>query len=177
MNFASFFHFCPHCGSAKFVFNNEKSKKCDQCGFVFYMNASAAVAAFIITDDGKLLVCKRAKEPAKGTFDLPGGFVDNNETVEEAVKRELKEELSAVVVHLNYLFSIPNTYLYSGLSIPTMDLFFECKLENYKELKAADDVAGFEFIPVNELNPPDFGLDSIQKAIAILKDKYQQSQF
>lgn len=165
MNFATFFKNCPHCGSGNFVVNNEKSKKCIACGFTFYMNASAAVAAFITNDEGKLLVCKRAKEPAKGTFDLPGGFVDNNESAEQAITRELKEELGAETIEVNYLFSLPNNYLYSGLTIPTLDMFFECKLKNYEQLKAADDVAGFEFIAKNELNPDDFGLESIKKAI------------
>ncbi len=49
------------------------------------------------------------------------------------------------------------------------DLFFECELKTYENLKAADDVAGFEFIPKSELNPNDFGLSSIKKAIDIYK--------
>lgn len=173
MDFAAFFNNCPHCSSDKFVVNNEKSKKCQSCGFTFYMNASAAVAAFITNSEGKLLVCKRAKEPAKGTYDLPGGFIDNNETAEEAVKRELKEELGAEATQVKYLFSLPNNYLYSGLTIPTLDLFFECELKTYENLIAADDVAGFEFIPKKELNPNDFGLNSIKKAIDIFKSSKQ----
>jgi len=169
MNFATFFKNCPHCGSDNFVENNEKSKKCVACGFAFYMNASAAVAAFITNSQGELLVCKRAKEPAKGTYDLPGGFVDNDESAEQAITRELKEELDADTTEVKYLFSLPNNYLYSGLTIPTLDLFFECKLKNYEHLKAADDVAGFEFIAKNKLNPEEFGLNSIKKAIDIFK--------
>ncbi|MFZ4581033.1 MAG: NUDIX hydrolase [Paludibacter sp.] len=169
MQFDRLLKYCPHCGSEKFEINNVKSKKCDACGFVFYMNASAAVAAFITDTEGRLLVCKRAKEPAKGTLDLPGGFVDSDETAEEAVVRELKEELDAEITTVEYVFSMPNNYLYSGLSIPTLDLFFECQLQNYKNLKAADDVAGFEFISIKNLNPELFGLSSIKKAIDIFK--------
>ena len=40
----------------------------------------------------ELLVVRRAKEPAKGTLDLPGGFSDLYETSEEGVCREVKEE-------------------------------------------------------------------------------------
>ena len=169
MNFTTFFKNCPHCGSAKFVINNEKSKKCGDCGFTFYVNASAAVAAFITDIDGNLLVCRRGKEPAKGTLDLPGGFVDSNETAEEAVIRELAEELGAKTKKASYLFSLPNNYLYSGLTIPTLDLFFKCKLESTENLKASDDVASFLFVPKSELNPTDFGLESIKKAIEIYR--------
>lgn len=169
MQFDKFLKNCPHCGSNDFKLNNEKSKHCLACGFTFYMNASAAVAAFIKNENGELLVCKRAKEPARGTLDLPGGFVDNNETAEEAVVRELNEELSAEIIRVNYLFSLPNNYLYSGLTIPTLDLFFECEVSNCKNLIAADDVAGFEFIAIKNLNPDAFGLSSIKKAIEIYK--------
>ena len=42
------FKFCPKCGSPSFVENNEKSKRCDDCGFVYYFNASSATVAFIL---------------------------------------------------------------------------------------------------------------------------------
>ena len=38
-----------------------------------------------LNEKKELLVCRRAKEPAKGTLDLPGGFIDMNETGEEGV--------------------------------------------------------------------------------------------
>lgn len=86
------FLYCPQCGSAHFEINDEKSKKCAQCGFVYYFNSAAATVAFILNEKEELLVCRRAKEPAKGTLDLPGGFIDMHETAEEGVAREVKEE-------------------------------------------------------------------------------------
>ena len=171
MYFSELFTHCPACGSALFVENNIKSKHCESCGFVFYMNASAAVAAFILNDKGELLVCKRAKEPVKGTLDLPGGFVDGDETAEEAIIREIEEELKAKVVDTKYLFSLPNQYEYSGLIIPTLDLFFACKLEKNSQLVPSDDVAECFYIPIDELQPEQFGLLSIRKAITNLKMK------
>ena len=82
------FKYCPKCGSPSFVENNEKSKRCNDCGFVYYFNASSATVAFILNEKEELLVCRRAKEPAKGTLDLAGGFVDRFETGEEGVARE-----------------------------------------------------------------------------------------
>jgi len=131
------------------------------------MNPSAAVAAFILNDTGELLVCKRGKEPAKGTLDLPGGFVDDNESAEQAIVREIAEELDAKVIECNYKFSLPNQYLYSGLTIPTLDMFFTCKLESTENLKPADDVEDCWFVPINDLNPELFGLNSVRKAIGM----------
>lgn len=172
MHFSSLFQYCPQCGSKSFVNNNEKSKRCESCNFVMYINASAAVAAFIVNAKGELLVCKRAKDPEKGTFDLPGGFVDDNETAEQAIIREIKEELDADVIESSYLFSLPNLYEYSGWTIPTLDLFFVCKLKDYSELKAGDDVESCFFVPVNQINPMQFGLKSIKKGVELFKNQF-----
>jgi NAD+ diphosphatase len=137
---------------------------CSSCGFVLFVNPSAAVATFIRNDVGDLLVCTRAIEPAMGTLDLPGGFVDANETSEEALIREIREELNAEVESVQYLFSLPNMYDYSGFSIPTLDLFFTCKLKTM-ELKASDDVASFSFVPFSAIEPELFGFSSIRKGV------------
>jgi len=172
MLFSSLFTHCPVCGSAHFTQNNIKSMRCADCQFVYYMNASAAVATFIVNEAGDLLVCKRGKEPQKGTLDLPGGFIDDNESAEEAVKRELAEELQAVVTKSTYLFSLPNLYEYSGLTIPTLDMFFACQLEDTNSLMPGDDVADCFFVPLSEVDPKLFGLNSIRKAVALfLKEK------
>ena len=91
------FNYCPVCGSKKFQVNNFKSKKCEDCGFTYYANPCSATVAFIRNDKGELLVATRGKEPAKDTFDLPGGFVDMEETVEEAMCREIMEETGMTV--------------------------------------------------------------------------------
>ena len=83
------FKYCPVCGSPHFEEHNFKSKKCADCGFVYYFNSSAATVAFILNSKNELLVCRRAKDPAKGTLDLSGGFIDMFETAEEGVAREV----------------------------------------------------------------------------------------
>ena len=94
------FKYCPKCGSPHFEVNNEKSKRCADCGFVYYFNSSAATVAFILNDKNELLVCRRGKEPAKGTLDLSGGFIDMYETGEEGVAREVLEETGLQVRRL-----------------------------------------------------------------------------
>ena len=159
------FEYCPECGSNHFEINNEKSKRCDSCGFVYYFNPSAATVALIFNKQGDLLVCRRAKDPAKGTLDLPGGFIDSFETAEEGVAREVFEETGLIVDETIYQFSLPNLYMYSGFEVHTLDLFFLCKVNNTDSIQAQDDAQEAFFVPLAQINPNDFGLASIRKAI------------
>jgi len=160
------FLYCPVCGSPHFEINNEKSKHCPQCGFIYYFNSCAATVAFIVNNQSELLVCRRAKEPAKGTLDLPGGFIDMYETGEEGIIREVREETGLTVNHTQYLFSLPNTYLYSDFLVHTLDLFFLCTVEDESTpLMAFDDVAESQWMPIEEVNPAFFGLNSVRQGV------------
>ncbi|MFV0547008.1 MAG: NUDIX hydrolase [Bacteroides sp.] len=162
----SLFNHCPKCGSSHFVVHNEKSKKCEDCQFVYYFNPSAATVALIINDKGELLVCRRAKEPAKGTLDLPGGFVDMSETAEEGLTREVLEETGLQISRATYLFSLPNLYLYSGFTVHTLDLFYLCESTQYEDIKWMDDVSDAFFMKLSDLKPEQFGLESIRKGLS-----------
>ena len=81
------FQFCPVCGSNHFEINNIKSKKCKDCGFSYYLNPSSATVALILNSKEELLAVRRKKAPAKGALDLPGGFVDMDETGRRYSKR------------------------------------------------------------------------------------------
>ena len=158
------FSYCPACGSDKFTINNVKSKRCEHCGFIYYANPSSATAAFIVRD-GCLLVARRGKEPARGTLDLPGGFVDMDETGEEGMRREIYEETGLTVTALDYLFSIPNLYVYSGMTIHTLDMFYRAEVPADAIPAAADDAAELMWMPLDEVHPEQFGLHSISQAV------------
>ena len=161
------FRFCPSCGSRQFVENDFKSKRCEECGFVYYANPCAATAALIVNEHNELLAVRRAKEPARGTLDLPGGFCDMDETVEQGMIRELREETGLHVrpEQISYLYSSPNVYQYSGMGIHTLDMDFLIRIDSHTPLHASDDAAECLWIPLNEVNPDDFGLDSIRLGI------------
>lgn len=161
------FTYCPMCGSKHFIVNNFKSKRCEDCGFVYYINPCAATAAFIINSNGELLVVRRGKEPAKGTLDLPGGFVDNGETAEDGIIREVKEETGLDVTECKYLFSLPNIYPYSGFDVHTLDMLFECKVDESTEARADDDASELMWLPMEKVRPEEFGLKSIRRAVEI----------
>lgn len=147
------FKFCPRCGSSDFPATGNRSFKCVRCGFQFFANSSAAVAVLLFNENGELLVTRRAIEPHLGKLDLPGGFIDPMESGEEAAIREVQEELGITIHSLQYFGSFPNEYIFSGLSVFTMDMVFRARSEKLHEMSAMDDVASFEFLRPEQISP------------------------
>jgi mutator protein MutT len=144
--------FCPKCGSSSLISHVDLSLKCNDCLFHFYVNSAAAVAALVLNPEEKLLLTTRAVEPDYGKLDLPGGFIDPGESAEEAVKRELWEELGMKVKSMEYVTSAPNEYIFSGISVFTLDLAFRVIPETVSGLKAQDDILDFRFYAENEID-------------------------
>ena len=159
------FCFCPICGGDSFLIHNHLSKKCTSCSFVYYSNPRGATVALIFNAAGQLLVARRAKEPSSGMLDLPGGFIDHNETAEDAVLREVSEETGLQPREVVYLFSEPNQYLYSGMYIPTIDLFFSCRVTDFSAIKAQDDVAELFWLYPHEIDVSQFAFASIRQGL------------
>lgn len=159
------FKYCPVCGSSHFEINNVKSKKCKDCGFSYYLNASSATVAFILNEKEELLVVRRKNNPGKDMLDLPGGFIDMDETGEEGMAREVKEETGLDATEVTYLFSYPNTYLYSGFWVHTLDMFFKVKVKDLSHIEAMDDAAAYYWIPKSNIHIEDFAFDSTKNGL------------
>ncbi|WP_423126994.1 NUDIX hydrolase [Gaoshiqia sp. Z1-71] len=138
-------NYCPVCGSVEFHPAGDRAKKCEKCSFIWYFNSSAAVAALIFDDEGKLLLTRRAIQPHLGMLDLPGGFIEPMETAEQAICRELREELGVEVSEPEYFGSFPNEYPFSGMVVFTLDLVFRVKVQSLDRLVPMDDISGYEF--------------------------------
>jgi NAD+ diphosphatase len=156
------FKYCPRCGSDSFSPTGERSLACSQCGFHFYINSAAAVACLVFNNEGKLLLTRRAVDPDKGKLDLPGGFIDPLESAEQAVRRELKEELGIEVSAMRYLTSKANEYLFSGITVFTTDLAFRVEVESFESLVARDDISSFEWVIPSEVDPSEIPAPSIR---------------
>ena len=101
--FKNDFKICPMCGSNKIENHGNRKWMCPDCGFDLYNNVATAVGLIIQDINKNVLFEVRAKEPRKGFYALPGGFVDFDESAEEAAMRECREEIGVEIDNVKYL--------------------------------------------------------------------------
>jgi ADP-ribose pyrophosphatase YjhB (NUDIX family) len=84
--------YCPRCGNeAEVAF--PRSITCAHCGYGAYYNPKPVACAIPRHRDGRVWLLRRAFDPGAGLWTFPGGFVDLGESVEDAARRETREEL------------------------------------------------------------------------------------
>jgi len=130
--------------------------------------------AIILDHQNRILVTVRAKDPGKGTLDLPGGFTEPGESIDHGLVREVKEELNLDIFDLKFFCSFANTYSYNCVVYPITDMAFTCKVRDFSLITPMDDVAGFRFIPVHDLDTGMFGMSSAQKVLEKFKKVYSK---
>jgi len=137
-----FYQFCPKCG-AKNKNGTTIPFRCQLCGFAQFFGPVAAVGALVVNDTSELLLVRRARDPGKGKWGLPGGFVDRAESIEDAMRREVREETELELEGPSYLMSHPNDYNYRGIVSPVIDLFYTAKVVDPDALCLARDELDF----------------------------------
>jgi ADP-ribose pyrophosphatase YjhB (NUDIX family) len=88
--------FCPRCGAEPRI-DFPRSLTCASCGYGAFYNPKPIALAIPADADGRIVLMRRALEPGRGRWSLPGGFVDLGESVEQAAVRECAEEIAAGV--------------------------------------------------------------------------------
>jgi ADP-ribose pyrophosphatase YjhB (NUDIX family) len=174
------FNFCPSCASKKIVFENGNRFSCPDCGFVYYHNTAAATGCVIsVPEEGgeRIVLLVRGKEPARGKFDLPGGFVDPGESAFEGLCRELREELgwtpplppgAALDSAFSLFASFPNIYPYKNITYNTCDMFFTVSAPGLRESDLhleKSEIAGVRFLKPQDINFDDIAFESAKRAL------------
>lgn len=127
------FKHCPQCGAAITLSESSPRLECSGCGFTFYFNPTVAAAGVLHTLKGEIALLVRAREPKRGHFGLPGGFVDFGESAEAALAREIWEELGLRIAAPQFLLSAPNQYHYKEITYSVVDFFFSVQVEAFDD--------------------------------------------
>ncbi|HEX7368141.1 MAG TPA: NUDIX hydrolase [Candidatus Saccharimonadales bacterium] len=103
-------NFCMECG-APLNKQTDTEYVCDN-GHTFWNNPRATTDVVSLNSDNQVLFSKRAREPAKGMYNLPGGFCEYGESAKQTAVREIKEETGLDIAenNLGLIFACPGPY-------------------------------------------------------------------
>lgn len=109
--------FCSDCGCAVArgvsVADGRERYNCSTCGATHYRNPRVIVRSIVQLAD-TILMCQRANEPARGQWEVPSGYLECGETLEEGAARETYEETGVIL-------DPRRLSLYSVVSLATID--------------------------------------------------------
>jgi mutator protein MutT len=156
------YKYCPYCKSdlKTVCLDNRSRLQCPSCKWINYLNPIPAVVALLRNDRGDVLLVKRAVDPALGKWALPAGYIEIDETVEQALKRELHEEtgLKAHKLRLLGVYIQKSVYYESVLTIGYI-------VDSYSgELRAGDDADDVAFRNISDIT--DLPFESHRKILA-----------
>ncbi len=101
---------------------------------------------------------------------MPGGFVDPWERAEIALVRELQEEVSLAVHHVEFFCSSPNNYHYKGLVYPVCDLFFLAHPSQDALLLAKDEASEALWLDPKDVELDEIAFPSMRTALTIYQE-------
>ncbi len=162
-----FLEFCSNCGKKnKFGRMDGKDRfYCPDCGAIHYENPKPT-ATLICPRDDEILFVKRAVEPGKGLWGLPGGFLENGENLETGAQRELMEEtklkgdvknILGTCSHFNTIFG---DILLIGLVV---------HIKDWSTLEAGDDAAEAALIKLRD--KPNLAFPCHEKIVDLYREQ------
>ncbi|HHY58512.1 MAG TPA: NUDIX hydrolase [Chloroflexi bacterium] len=105
------YQFCPRCAHAleDRPFEGKLRRTCPACGFIYFPDPKVAVVA-LVEANARVLLIRRAVNPGRGLWALPGGYMDAGELPDAALRREVLEEagIEIVVGELLEIFPMVN---------------------------------------------------------------------
>lgn len=163
-------NFCRRCGTLLNL-DTSGAYRCEK-GHVLYVNAAPAAGVFFVTQDNQILLSVRGIEPFIGRLDSFGGFIDEQETAEDALTRELVEELGLTSDQYEppvFLSTETGYYPYDNESRSILSIFFWSRLRLNANPIPADDVAEIKTIPLAKVNLAQMDNIDVRKAVQKLQ--------
>ena len=140
--------YCPKC-AAELATKHDGGRDrvaCPSCSFVFFGDFSIGVGGVVIRD-GKALLIRRGQEPRRGWWQIPGGYVEHDESFDEAVVREVYEE-AGVVARVDNILGVRHS-----LGEPSANVYVIFRLTPVEGEPHADgeEITGSGYFSIEEL--------------------------
>ena len=163
MNPQKAYKFCLKCGGklknyAKYIL------KCNSCGFKVYINPVPCNGVIIVNEKNEIMLVKRKVDPKKGYWDLPGGFIQPGENLEQSVKREIKEELDIDVEMIKFIGTYGDLYEFQSILVPTLGIIVTAKPLSFKFIPK-DDISSYKFFTARSVLKQKLAFKSLRKGL------------
>ena len=157
--------FCAACGGvlSPARVGGRRRARCSACGQVLYRNPAAASAGVVLDAVGAVLLVRRAIEPYRGTWALPAGYQEVDETPEQALAREVHEEAGVAVRVLGLLDVL---FVSDDPRKPANVNVYLCAAEP-GDPRPGDDAAEAGYFPLDALPHP-LGFDNYERILSRL---------
>ncbi len=153
---------CPHCG-APVRPRGPSAGTCTGCGREVFANAKPAAGVFLVRG-GRVLLIRRGAEPARGRWDIPGGFLEENEAPKDGAVREIREELGLDLQAGDLKLVATSLNVQPGGTV--LDILFEADEAalHGQEPRPGSDAASCRWFPVDDL-PDDLAFEATRSAL------------
>jgi 8-oxo-dGTP diphosphatase len=157
--------FCPRCAQP-LTPSTTRSLRCAACGFEAWANSVPGAQA-LVEEKGRILLGRRAFEPSAGRWDIPGGFLDENELPLDGLRRELREETGLEIEPAEFL----GTWLqpYAGRTVLCLTWLAR---RTGGDPVAGDDLMELAWFGPDELpGPAELAFETFVEILSLWRDK------
>lgn len=159
---------CPVCATA--VEPEDGRVECSECGFVTYAHSMPTASAVVADDEGRVLLSRRANDPAAGMWDLPGGFLEEGEHPVDCLSRELREEAGIGLTDERLLGIWIDTYEYKRRVVATLNVYYSARIAQGTP-QAADDVAELRWFEPDEVPVAELAFKHITEVLSAWRNQ------
>ena len=153
---------CIRCGGP--LVSQQDFLQCSNCNFKQYLNPIPCNSVIVENNKGEIILVRRKFDPQKGYWDLPGGFIDINESLEQSAIREVSEELHVQIEVTNIISVYADTYLFQEIKRPTLNCIVSAKIIS-GTLESADDIDGYQYFSKDTILSQKIAFPSVKKGI------------